>query len=382
MRRPAHRWLLPLLLAGVGCFGGLSNQPLEVGVIEGRLLGEVGEEGEEAKGADALVVVEAGARHTVKADATGRFRLENIAAGTRQLTALGNGKAGRFSVPVHGGQVTHVEMLRLHDGCEVEIVAKLDGGGFAVGAALSLDELPLHTTTDTRGEGEFEPLPDGCYTLQADWHGQHQSRRFCLQAHVKGEVELTFSGQALSDGGSAEDGGHEPDPDAGPGLDGGRDGGHWEEVDGGDDHRGDGGVSRRDGGSSGDEHPCEVCTQDAQCGPNGRCLQLFSGSRQCAELCTGDRDCEQSMGFGFECVGVVCLPRYSQLETCEGRGTVGEDCNDNQDCRRLGLHDSHCEFEADGGKGYCTVGCDPRTPTSCPEGWTCRNESGSSECVR
>lgn len=101
------------------------------------------------------------------------------------------------------------------------------------------------------------------------------------------------------------------------------------------------------------------CTAASQCA-HGLCAPGDDGVSVCTRGCAATAECPP----GYECAGGACLRRLALSP-----GAVGAPCAADTQCT------SGICAEADTGRGFCTLPCDPSTP--CPNGSSCSAPAGS-----
>lgn len=186
--------MLCLGVALAGC-GGLENEPLTRGVLEGTLA---------RPDALALVAVMGRPELAARPDAAGRFRLADVPSGEQDLLLVLDGqRAERRMVSVAGGAVTNlgdVEGRRAG-----QVLARLGGPDLlqlAAGEVLVLGT-PLRASLTAQREARLV-LGAGCYTLRATHPGLAAVEdQVCVNEGEQQAKELEF-----------------PEPDGEPGHEG------------------------------------------------------------------------------------------------------------------------------------------------------------------
>ena len=397
------RYLALLIALTPACLGGLSNQPLLVGEVQGQLLG--------AEAAGATVFLLDHPEHQSRAGADGRFRLPLVPVGDYRLLALAGSTALSVAVQVGPGAVTTPTELTLVPAALLEVQVTLNGADLS-GAAVGLTGTPLGAQTDGLGLARLGALPSGCFSIAVGSSGEHRDAPVCLVAPGPILLEVAL-GQAPPPDAGQPDAGNEDagdldggTPDAGGTCDGGdRDGGHPDAgaADGGDHpDAGEGCLgsgcpsslhcdpadgqcypciddSHCSGGETCAGHacqpvlaPCTPCSTDADCGVGGACVSPFSGGpTQCVFGCQGSGGCA---AFGYQCSMNQCIPQTDQISSCDAAAAFGLSCGSDGDCVQEGLVSGRC-LSADGlSPPTCTVACSG--DGDCPGNLTCQSSDG------
>lgn len=139
---------------------------------------------------------------------------------------------------------------------------------------------------------------------------------------------------------------------------------------------------------------CDACTRDAECGPNGRCIQDANGTKYCAQDCSNSSCSDagsncQNFGSFKACIrpnGCPCLGKQCQngQKCCPQTGACQE-CCDAKDCPSgQTCHNVLYTCKADKCQGVkCNPGqqCNQNTgkcdcPLQCPTGQCCDGTKG------
>lgn len=128
---------------------------------------------------------------------------------------------------------------------------------------------------------------------------------------------------------------------------------------------------------------CSVCTRDAECGLNGKCVADSQGNKFCAEDCSVSRSCSDNAKYSCLTLGqnkAVCMPVSGSCPCLGTQCPAGQQC-----CLSDGLcheccGDSDCTSpqvcRADG-----TCGAkDKCTGVQCQPGQQCNSNTGQCEC--
>ncbi len=173
---------LALLLCGVllGC-GGLQNEPLTRGAIEGRLLNA---------DADALVGIVGQPQFTAHPGADGAFHLDGAPAGELELFLVMNGtRAQRQTVTVTGGSL--LQLGDLEGTPAAHLTVEYEGPEFLrlYDVNIFLKDMPVpvaHTQEGTRWV-----VPAGCYLAHGEARGLRAvEQQECLTAGESRFIEL------------------------------------------------------------------------------------------------------------------------------------------------------------------------------------------------
>lgn len=344
-----------LMLLLTGCLGGLQNQPLEQGVVAGKLVG--------AGGPGALVFVLGHPELQVRAAADGSFALAHVPIGSFDVVASAASSAASSAGTLEPGESRQLGDVAISQAGAFRVQVRADEQPVAR-ASVSISGTPLAGETDAQGNLRLGALPPGCYELRAALpSGERPTARACLNGQDL-EVELEVS----SDGGSGSN-------LSGCALSGCSGGLHCDTADGqcyacviDADCPGRGAC--HDHACMAPLAPCDACSADWQCGAGGACKGYFDGgAAQCAYACSQDTDCGS---YGYVCSSNVCEPRTDELSSCAAAGTLGSLCSGDGDCVAAGLIDGRC-----GPEGTCTVSCS--SASDCPSGWSCPEVDGGFE---
>lgn len=157
-----RRALLSTSLLWLAACGGLDNDPLRRGVIEGTL---------ERPDSLALVAVMGLPELSARPDATGRFSLADVPSGEQELLLVLDGqRAERRAVSVGGGAVTELGVV---EGRRAGLVLAHLGGPDLLqlsAGEVSVVGTPLRASLSSGREARLV-LGAGCYTLRATHPG-------------------------------------------------------------------------------------------------------------------------------------------------------------------------------------------------------------------
>jgi len=117
---------------------------------------------------------------------------------------------------------------------------------------------------------------------------------------------------------------------------------------------------------------CDLCDNDEQCGPDGRCIEDKHGITFCSYPCGKDdpESCEagnfcNKVGAGIE--DYYCYPMFG---SCKGDGSHCTPCQTDDDCLKgHNCHENPYTFER-----YCAKVC--ATKIDCPKGFGCEELPG------
>ncbi len=117
---------------------------------------------------------------------------------------------------------------------------------------------------------------------------------------------------------------------------------------------------------------CDLCQEDEQCAPNGRCIEDEAGATFCTYPCS--KDDPEGCGAGNFCnkIGLgledyFCFPMFG---TCKGDGSHCTPCQTTDDCLKgHNCHENPTTFEK-----YCAKIC--QTKMDCPKGFGCEDLAG------
>lgn len=171
------RFALVFCCVLMGC-GGLQNEPLTRGDIEGRLLNA---------DADALVGIVGQPQFTTHPGADGAFHIDDAPAGELELFLVMNStRALRLQATVNGGDV--LRLGALEGGAAAHLTVEYEGPEFLrlYDVNIFLKDMPLpvaHTQ-----EGVHWVVPAGCYLA----HGEARGLRAVEQQECLGEGESRF----------------------------------------------------------------------------------------------------------------------------------------------------------------------------------------------
>ncbi|MFM2152855.1 MAG: hypothetical protein RL199_1290, partial [Pseudomonadota bacterium] len=73
------------------------------------------------------------------------------------------------------------------------------------------------------------------------------------------------------------------------------------------------------------------CESDADCSPNGKCLDVGGGTTACVVGCTADTECRKDEGYYCEPEGGFCISSQ-YVPTNPGKAAVGAACASDDDC--------------------------------------------------
>ncbi len=128
---------------------------------------------------------------------------------------------------------------------------------------------------------------------------------------------------------------------------------------------------------------CEVCTKDAECGLNGKCVKDSAGNSFCAEDCSVSRSCSDNSKYSCLTLGqnkAVCMPVSGSCpcigttcpagqQCCLSDGLCKECCG-NSDCQAPNV----CR-----GDGTCGS-ADKCSGVQCATGQQCNSSTGQCQC--
>lgn len=117
---------------------------------------------------------------------------------------------------------------------------------------------------------------------------------------------------------------------------------------------------------------CDLCKNDEQCGPGGRCIEDEVGTTFCTYPC--GKDDLDGCGAGNFCnkvgIGLEDYFCYPMFGTCKGDGSHCTPCQNSDDCLKGHLcHENPMTFER-----YCAKVC--QTKMDCPKGFGCHDLAG------
>lgn len=341
------RALLSLATLALAACGNLDNTPFRVGQVRGAL------EGADAQGAYVAVLERPDLGAPVEAD--GRFVLERVPAGDRELFVVGGAaKARRLKVKVRAGRAADVGTVALEPGGFVDLRVftrshqRVDQTHVSV-AGTPLRQLPV----DAQGRVGVGPLAFGCYRLDVSAPGfPLVSVDVCVGKGERRplEVELTPPGDDYVNRGCSVTG-----CEAGTYCAG--DGRCVECLNGQQCGEGLGCVASR---CEGPGPVCGACNGDWQCAAGTRCEQLAGGEPACVAPCAADGSC----GAGLTCESGRCVPQPEQMSGCGGWRAVGSPCAQASECQARGLVNGACVA------GQCTYACSG--DAACPSDFACQ----------
>jgi len=151
------RALLALPLLSLAACGGLNNEPLRTGVVQGTVASA--DPGWQA-------VTDLGSGQTATFDSGGVFTLSGVAPGTANLYVVANVHgATRVQAPVSGGLLTQLGVVQPQPAGKVNVHLKAMGVPNPNASMVSIDDTPFaNQTFDNTNTAHIGPLTDGCYT--------------------------------------------------------------------------------------------------------------------------------------------------------------------------------------------------------------------------